>query len=378
MLDLRDPALLESLLNRPRRTLLRADDRASLAGERVMIAGAAGSVGSELARQIATCAPASLAVLDQSESGLFSLERELNQTVPRLQVRPILADVTRRRSMRKICRVERPHVVYHAAAYSHVGMLERDVGAAVQANCLGTYYMARAARDASSRFVLVSTDKAFRPVSVMGASKRLAERLTLSLAEEGFQPAVVRSGNVLGSSGSVVELMLERIRRREPLVVTHPETSRFFVSADEAASLVVLIDAMRPVASVYWLDMGTPVEILPLARRLLALAEQQGYAPVPIEFSGLRPGERLTGELPTSDVVPCATRTSLIYRLPDTSALPTEPAHVVGELQRCVALADAASALKLLTTHVPEFEPSPVAVDIARDLPRADSVRRAA
>lgn len=378
MLDLRNSELLESLLNRPRRTLLRADDRVSLAGERVMITGAAGSVGSELARQIASCHPASLAILDQSECGLLHLERELNQTVPRLQVRPILADVTRRRSIRKICRVERPHVVYHAAAYTHVEMLERDVGVSVQTNSLGTYYTARAARDASSRFVLVSTEKAFCPVSVMGASRRLAERLTLSLTEEGFHPVVARAGNVLGSGGGVVELMLERIRRREPLVVAHPEASRYFMSADEAASLVMLVDVMRPAPGVYWLDMGSPVRILQLARCLLDLAEQQGYPPVPIQFSGLRPGEKLTEELPTSDVVPCDTRTSLIYRLRDTSALPTEPAHVVSELQRCVALADAESGLNLLTINVPEFRPSPVAVNAARDRPRAISGRRAA
>lgn len=378
MLDLRESELLESLLNRPRRTLLRPADRAALSSQRVLITGAAGSVGSELARQIAACAPASLVLLDQSEYGLFNLERELNQSVPRLDVRPILADVTRRRAIRKICRVARPHVVYHAAAYKHVGMLERDVGAAVQTNSLGTYYTARAARDVGSRFVLVSTDKAFGPVSVMGASKRLAERLALSLTDEGFHPTVVRFGNVLGSSGSVVELMWDRICRRQPLVVTHSEASRFFMSADEAASLVMLVDVMRPASGVYWLDMGTPVRILDLARRLLLVAQRRGYTPVPIEFSGLRPGEKLTEEFPTSDVVPYDTRTSLIYRLRDASPASVAPEHVVSELQRCVALADAVSALSILTATVPEFEPSPLAVSAARDLPRLEPARRAA
>ena len=378
MLDLRDLGLVESLLNRPPRSLLRATDREALAGQRVLITGAAGSVGSELARVMATCGPASLTILDQSEHGLFNLERELNEALPQLDVRPILGDVTRRRSMRKICRVARPHVVYHVAAYKHVGMLERDVCAAVHANTLGTYYMARAARDSESRFVLVSTDKAFWPVSVMGASKRLAEQLTLSLAEDGFTPTVVRFGNVLGSSGSVVELMLDRITRRKPIVVTHPEASRFFMSADEAASLVMLIDVMRTDPGVYWLDMGTPVRILQLARRLLACAEERGYSPVPIEYSGLRPGEKLTEEFPTSDVVPYDTRTSLIYRLRDTNAAPIQFEHVLRELQGFVARDDAASALRILTTTVPEFEPSNLAVAAARNLPRAEPVRQAA
>ena len=262
--------------------------------------------------------------------------------------------------------------------FGESGRLERDVGAAVQTNSLGTYYTARAARDVGSRFVLVSTDKGFGPVSVMGASKRLAERLALSLTDEGFHPAVVRFGNVLGSSGSVVELMWDRICRRQPLVVTHSEASRFFMSADEAASLVMLVDVMRPASGVYWLDMGTPVRILDLARRLLLVAQRQGYTPVPIEFSGLRPGEKLTEEFPTSDVVPYDTRTSLIYRLRDASPASVAPEHVVSELQRCVALADAASALSILTATVLEFEPSPLAVSAARDLPHLEPARRAA
>ena len=237
MFDLRDSESLERLLDRPLRTLLGPEDRAALAGRRVLITGAAGSVGSELARLVARCHPRSLILLDQFEYGLFQLGLELNESWPALEVQPILGDVTRRRAIRKICRLARPDVVYHAAAYKHVGMVEGAVCAAVETNALSSYYTARTARDCGARFVLVSTDKASYPRSVMGASKRLAELLTLSLADQDFHPAVVRFGNVLGSSGSVLELMLQRIARRQPIRVTHPKASRFFMTAEEAASL---------------------------------------------------------------------------------------------------------------------------------------------
>ncbi len=358
MLDLRNPELLERVLGRPPRTLLRPGDRATVAGRRVLITGAAGSVGAELARLVARCCPSSLTLLDQSEYGLFHLERELNQAEPSLDVHAVLGDVTRRRCIRQICRAARPDVVYHAAAYKHVGMLERAVCTAIQANVLGSYYAGRAARECGSRFVLVSTDKAFWPSSVMGASKRLAELLTLSLARDGFEPAVARFGNVLGSSGSVVELMLARIAQGAPIVITHPDATRFFMSAEEAAALVVLVDAMRTTPGVYWLDMGVPVRIVDLGQRLLDVAHEAGFSRVPIEFCGLRSGEKLTEEFPTSDVVPCDSRTSLVYRLRDENQSLVSAEQLVTELQRHVARADPEAALQVLTETIPEFTPS--------------------
>lgn len=378
MLDLRNPELLERLLGRPRRRLLRPGDRATIAGNRVLVTGAAGSVGSELARLIAHCRPESLTVLDQSEYGLFQLERELNQAHPSLDVRPVLGDVTRRRAIRQICRAERPDVVYHAAAYKHVGMLEGAVCTAIQANVLGSYYAGRAARECGSRFVLVSTDKAFWPSSVMGASKRLAELLALSLAREGFEPTVARFGNVLGSSGSVVELILDKITKGESITITHPDATRFFMSAEEAAALVLLVDAMRTPPGVYWLDMGLPVRIVDLGQRLLDAAQEAGLAPVPIEFCGLRPGEKLTEEFPTSDVVPCDSRTSLVYRLRDENRSMASAERLVTELQRHVARADAEAALGVLTETVPEFTPSVAARSTVRSTDALDFPRVAA
>ncbi len=378
MLDFQDPELLERLLERPRRTLLRDGDRQALQGRRVLITGAAGSVGSELARQVARCRPAALILLDQSEYGLFMLEQELGRTFGSLQVASVLGDVTRRRAIRKNCRLARPDVVYHVAAYKHVGMLEASVCTALDTNALGTYYAARAARDCGARFALVSTDKAFWPASVMGATKRLAERLTLSLADVDFQPTVVRFGNVLGSSGSVVELILDRIARREPIQVTHPDATRFFMSADEAASLVILVDVMRTVPGVYWLDMGTPMKILQLARRLMAEAQERGFRPVPIEFPGLRAGEKLREDFPTSDVVENDSRTSLVYRLRDTETQPFDAVRLVGELQRHIARADGAAALETLAAAVPEFTPSPVARGHVDSVTLLEQPRRAA
>lgn len=337
-----------------------------VAGCRVLVTGAAGSVGSELARLIANCRPESLTLLDQSEYGLFQLERELNQTHPSLAVRPVLADVTRCRAIRRIYRAERPDVVYHAAAYKHVGMLEGAVCTAVQANVLGSYYAGRAARECGSRFVLVSTDKAFWPNSVMGASKRLAELLTLSLTRDGFEPAVARFGNVLGSSGSVVEIILDRIARGDPISITHPDATRFFMSAEEAAAFVVLVDAMRMPPGVYWFDMGLPIRIVDLGQRILKVAEEVGWASVPIEFCGLRPGEKLTEEFPTSEVVPCDSRTSLVYRFRDGNQSLGNAERLVTELQRHVARADAAAALGVLTETVAEFTPSAVASSAVR------------
>ena len=277
----------------------------------------------------------------------------------------ILADVTCRRGIRKVCRTAQPDVVYHAAAYKHVGMLERSVCAAVETNALGTYYAARAARDSGASFVLISTDKASHPRSVMGASKRLAELLVLSLADQSFRPRVVRFGNVLGSSGSVLELMRNRIERRQPIQVTHPEASRFFMTADEAASLVMLVDLFATAPGVYWLDMGKPIEILQLARRLLATARDRGIPAVPIEFTGLRPGEKLSEEFPVSDVVPFAALPSSIYRLRgDLSPARSWPV-LIGELQRCLARADARAALAAVIAAVPDYRPSISALESA-------------
>lgn len=356
-----DPTV-ERLLGRPIRPLLSAEQRATLRGQRVLITGAGGSVGTELARQVAASAPGLIVLVDQSEYGLFRIEREIRERWPAVRTTPVLCDVTRRAAIRRVFRSTRPQVAYHAAAYKHVATLESAVCTALATNALGSYYTAHAARASGTRFVLVSTDKASHPRSVMGASKRLAELLTLSLADPAFPLAVVRFGNVLGSSGSVVEIMRERIAQGKPIEVTHPQVSRFFMSGGEAAALVMLVDLIATTPSVYWLDMGQPIEIVQLAQRLIAIASEQGHPPVPIHFTGLRPGEKLVEEFPASEVVPYVTSPSLVYRLREAGAL-ADPPGLIGELQHYVATANAGAALKTLMAAVPEFIPSVEALD---------------
>ena len=255
---------LETLMDRPACLSLTPAERCALAGRRVLITGAGGSIGSELARQLARCRPEQLTLVDQSELNLFQIERELTETAPDVPLDVVLGDVTRG-AIRKACRAARPHVVYHAAAYKHVTMVERAVCSAVDANVLGTIQTVEAAREAGARFVLISSDKAASPQSVMGATKRLAEMVVMARATDWFRPIVVRFGNVLGSSGSVATIMRDCVRRGQPLPITDPAATR----------------SQR--AETYWLDMGDPVSIGDLASRLMQIEAAAGYAPVPIQ-----------------------------------------------------------------------------------------------
>ena len=365
-LDLEDPGTLERLLGRPVRPLLTVAQREALAGRRVLITGAGGSVGSELVSQLAGARPKALVLADHSELALVRVERTLRERWPGVELRPTLCDVTRGASVRRLCRSVTPDVVYHAAAYKHVTMIEGAVDAAVETNVLGSYYTAQAARACGARFVLISTDKAARPRSVMGASKRLAERLTLSLGDRTFRPAVVRFGNVLGSSGSVAELMQHWVEGGQPVTVSHPRASRFFMTVGEAATLVMLVGLVARAPGVYWLEPGEPIEIVQLARRFIDLAVERGARPVPITFTGLRDGEKLTEEFPTSEVVPFVTGPFPIYRLRPRASLP-DPMRLVRRLRRHVSTGDTAGSLETLTAEVPEFVPSPRAVQAARD-----------
>jgi FlaA1/EpsC-like NDP-sugar epimerase len=362
---------LETLLCRPVRRVLTAADRRGFTGRRVLITGAGGSVGSELARQIALCGPALLVLLDQSEFNLFDIERDLVERVPGLAVEAVLGDVTNAASMRRICHAARPHVVYHAAAYKHVSMVERAVCAATAVNVLGTANAADAANAVDARFVLISSDKAAAPRSVMGATKRLAEIVVMAKASDTFRPIVVRFGNVLGSSGSVLTIMRDHIRRGRAVSLTDPRASRYFMTADEAVSLVMKADLLATRAETYWLDMGEPVQIGDLAERLMALERGYGFPAVPIELVGLRPGEKLREELTTQGLRMCRTRHPQIWmarqRQEDAPAID----RMLKPLHRLIARGDAERTLDAIAEAVPEFEGSEEAWALAR----AQSVR---
>ena len=278
----------------------------------VLVTGAAGSIGSELCRQILRENPRRLLLLDHSEYGLYTLHRELQAVCEAqayaVELVPLLASVTHRRRLDWICSSYRPDTVYHAAAYKHVPMVERNPSECIFNNLFGTLNMAQAAAGAGvNSFVLVSTDKAVRPTNLMGASKRMAELVLQALASQAEPGAtcfsMVRFGNVLGSSGSVVPLFREQLARGGPLTVTHPEVTRYFMTIPEAAQLVLQAAAMACGGEVFVLEMGQPVKIIDLARRMVELSGLKVRGPqrpdgdIEFAFIGLRPGEKLYEEL---------------------------------------------------------------------------------
>jgi FlaA1/EpsC-like NDP-sugar epimerase len=346
------------LLGRPERELLAPHVRRAFAGQRVLVTGAGGSIGSELARRLAECRPASLALVDNCELNLFEIEQELKDTAPEVHVDARMVDVTRGASLRAAFRAVRPHVVYHAAAYKHVCMLERDVCAAVRTNVLGTARVVEAAQSVGSRLVHVSSDKASNPTSVMGATKRLSELVALSAASSRFRPLAVRFGNVLGSSGSLVAILLDRIARGLPVEVTDPDAERFFMSAHEAVSLTMIADQMGAAGEIYWLDMGQPVRIGGLVEQVMDAAAEAGHARTPVRQTGLRPGEKLREEMAAQglELVPTRHRRIFVARQPKMNAEAVRQA--LRQLRRSVARNESVAVLDHLTALVPEFTPS--------------------
>jgi len=271
-----------------------------IAGRRVIVTGGAGSIGSELCRQIWEFGPASLIVFDQSEFGVFTLEREFaSQYGPQSGVRFIVADVNDEAALDRIFGEERPQVVFHAAAYKHVPLMEDNPQSAIVNNIFGTKAVASAAdRWNVERFVLISTDKAVRPSSVMGATKLLAERFVQALARNSETLfMIVRFGNVLNSLGSVVPTFRKQIESGGPITVTHPDMKRFFMTIPEAVQLVIQAGAIGPSGHVMILDMGEPVRIVDLAKDLILLSGLRCPDDIEIVFSGIRPGEKLEEEL---------------------------------------------------------------------------------
>jgi FlaA1/EpsC-like NDP-sugar epimerase len=289
----------ERVLGRAIGDVLTVHDNRAFSGQRVLVTGAGGSVGSELVRQLAGCQPSMLALFDHSEYNLFRIEADVRRLCPGVPLSVFLGDVSRRVDVRAACEQVRPHVVFHAAAYKHVTMAERSIIATARTNVLGTVATLEAAQATGARFVLISSDKAAEPSSVMGATKRFAELVTLDHASAAFRPIVTRFGNILGSSGSVVEIMLRCVREGRPVPVTDPAATRFFMTGEEAAALVMKADRIGRGGEVFWLDMGEPLRIGALAERLIDLGTAAGAPRVPIETIGLRPGEKMNEELTT-------------------------------------------------------------------------------
>ena len=292
------PVEIKDLLRREPVELDNAAVRHLVAGNTVMITGAGGSIGSEICRQVLRFNPKKLLLVERGENALFLLEQEFCRYEPRPPFEPLIADITDAARMDQIMAAHRPEVVFHAAAHKHVPMMEWNPAEAIKNNCVGTKVLARLAdRHGVREFVMISTDKAVNPTSVMGCSKLIAERFVQALSSESKTKfLVVRFGNVLASNGSVVPIFQEQIRLGGPITITHPDICRYFMMIPEASQLVLQAAAMGNGGEIFVLDMGESVKIVDLARDLIALSGL-GEDDIEIVFTGLRPGEKLYEEL---------------------------------------------------------------------------------
>ncbi len=347
-----------------------------ITGKVVMVTGAGGSIGSELCRQIILSGPRELVLLDNNEYALYCIEQELRATMASLGVAPelvpLLGSVKDQNRLENIYRTFEVATVYHAAAYKHVPLVEHNIAEGVANNVFGTWCAAEAARLAGvETFVLVSTDKAVRPTNMMGASKRFAEMILQGLAqrETATRFCIVRFGNVLGSSGSVVPKFRQQIEAGGPVTVTHPEVSRYFMSIPEAAQLVLQAGALGTGGDVFVLDMGEPVRIVDLAQRMIQLSgfeaggEEQGAGgDIDIEFIGLRPGEKLHEELLLGNNVE-GTEHPMIMRAEEECLDYAEIEGLLSELQRFCDSMDCDGISAVLSSAVSGFGDHPVQHD---------------
>jgi len=297
---IRDVAI-EDLLRREQVKLNTGEVAEVVRGQQVMVTGAGGSIGSELCRQVATCHPSRLILVERAENSLFEIHSELCARFSEIEVAPCVADITDVPRITEVFREHRPMIVFHAAAHKHVPMMEWNPVEAVKNNVLGTQVVADLADSlAVERFVMVSTDKAVNPTSVMGASKRAAELYVQALScSSATHFATVRFGNVLGSAGSVIPIFRRQIQSGGPITVTHPEMTRYFMTIPEAAQLIVQAAVLSRGGETFILDMGQPVRIVDLARDLIRLSGLEPDKDIELRFTGIRPGEKLFEELST-------------------------------------------------------------------------------
>ena len=368
-----EPIALEDLLGRSQAVLDRDGMARLIAGRRVLVTGAGGTIGAELARQIAAFAPGRLVLLDNGELALYTIDAELRERFPGLVQLPLLRDVRECRQVEEVAVAERPEIVFHAAALKHLPMVEANPLEGVLTNIVGSRNVAEAARASGAALVvMISTDKAVNPTSVMGASKRLAESFcqALDLYEarrgapygQGTRYVTVRFGNVLGSTGSVVPLFARQLAAGGPLTVTDPEADRFFMTVREAVELVLQASALSPApettdarGKIFVLDMGEPVKIVDLAQQMIRLAGLRLERDIKIEFIGLRPGEKLHEELfhPAEPLMPTANPAIRLAapRTADYAML----ARAIEELEEYARFRREERVLQLLERLVPEY-----------------------
>lgn len=330
-----------------------------LEGKRVLVTGAAGSIGSEICRQVAHFNPAKLVLLDSAETPLYQIEKELSETYPDMRLAPVLADIRQAARLDYVFEIFLPEVVFHAAAYKHVPMIEYNPVEAVTNNILGTRLLAEKASAFGVRnFVMISTDKAVNPTNVMGASKRAAELYVQALARKSQTNfTTVRFGNVLGSNGSVIPLFKEQIASGGPVTVTHPDVIRYFMTIPEASQLVLQAGCIGNGGEIFVLDMGKPVKIVDLAEELISLSGLTPHEDIEIVFTGLRPGEKLYEELLVAGEGVKPTTHHKIKVLESVEYDLEVVTAAVDKLARAAASADTRGVVDSLKQLVPEFSP---------------------
>ncbi len=361
------PIDIADLLGRPRKVLNRGEMADLIKGRRVLVTGAGGTIGSELVRQVAAFDPAKIVLLDNGEYNLYRIDMELAEEFAELPRAAILGDVRDTRRLGQVFAAERPELVFHAAAFKHVPLNEQNPNEAALTNIIGTSCVADACRAAGTGImVLISTDKAVNPTNVMGASKRVAEMVCQSHnlvrgGQAGTRFVTVRFGNVLGSTGSVVPLFQRQLAAGGPLTVTHPEITRYFMTTGEAVELVLQATAMPEDlagggASLFVLDMGDPVRIQDLARQMIRLSGRRPGVDVDIEFSGLRPGEKLYEELfHDAEQLVETGRDGIHLATPRTIEWP-ELSRTLEQLAAAAQARQTSETLSIIKQLVPEFE----------------------
>ena len=365
------------LLNPPNvltHSLAPPDHASMVAGRRVLLTGAGGSIGTELARQLAALGPAELVLLDSSEYALWQIDTDLAECAPALRRVAVIADIRDANRLQALCQHHRPELIFHTAALKHVPMVEANPLEGLLTNAIGTATLADAARTSGAQtLVLISTDKAVNPTSVMGASKRLAEMYCQALdgigrsQPDGMRCITVRFGNVLGSTGSVVPLFARQLARGGPLTVTHPDMARYFMTLRQAVGLVLQATAVGTAETtpdclrdggIFVLDMGPPIKILDLARQMIRDAGLRPDVDIAITFTGLRPGEKLFEELFHGNEPPVPTPYSGLLLARPRSADAAIVRRAIAEIATACRAGQTHRALAHLAHLVPEFAPT--------------------
>lgn len=354
---------VQDLLGRQQVQLDRGLISAALEGKNVMVTGAAGSIGSELVRQVAKYKPKRLVAFERAESDLFRLGVEMKELAPECEFIARIGDIRQYSTVDETIRRFEIQSIFHAAAYKHVPMMEDHIIEAVENNVFGTKNLVEAARvNRVESFLMISSDKAVRPTNIMGTTKRVAELIVSSMPEpegpNGTKFVSVRFGNVLGSNGSVVPIFKDQIAKGGPVKVTHPEMTRYFMTIPEAVELVLQASTMGQGSEIFVLDMGEPVKIVDLARNMIRLSGKEPDVDIKIEFSGLRPGEKLYEELHLEgeDMQPTFHAKIKIFR--DGQLQPEQVVVDLARLEKDLVRRDEVAVVRQLTKMVPEYKPS--------------------